>query len=50
MIGAAIRKAQAFGLHRKQTYTPDSLECELWKRAFWYVPFRRFSENHLTWI
>ena len=36
MVGAALRRAQAKGLHKLKTATPVNLENELWKRAFWY--------------
>lgn len=30
--------AQDVGIHRKKTYEPkQTVEDELWKRAFWYV-------------
>jgi hypothetical protein len=35
MVGAAIRKAQDRGAHRKKIYGAPALEDELWKRVFW---------------
>jgi hypothetical protein len=40
MIGIGIRVAQDVGAHRRKYNTEDiTVEDELWKRAFWYVPF-----------
>ena len=40
MIGTGVRMAQDVGAHRRK-YNLDSMavEDEMWKRAFWYVPF-----------
>lgn len=35
VLGAALRRAQAKGLHRNKNAI-ISLENELWKRAYWY--------------
>jgi Fungal specific transcription factor domain len=40
MIGIGIRVAQDVGAHRRKYKTENiTVEDELWKRAFWYVPF-----------
>ncbi|CAA7269975.1 unnamed protein product [Cyclocybe aegerita] len=37
MIGVAVRSAQSVGVHRRKTTFTNSLENELWKRAFWVL-------------
>ena len=40
VVGAGVRAALEVGVHRRRMYslTPN-VEEELWRRAFWYVPW-----------
>ena len=37
MVGIGIRSAQEMGLHRRSPNSDNTVEDELWKRAFWLL-------------
>ena len=46
LIGVGIRIALEVGAHRKRTYaTVQTVEEELWRRAFWCVPHSAVRVN-----
>jgi hypothetical protein len=41
IVGFGIHLALDFDAHRKRTYSETpTVEGELWRRAFWCIPFR----------